>query len=137
MSLTVTATESTAMTAAVSLSVAARAEERPNRRSVRARRLRMRIASAKRPSDKIANAQPPGIDGQRRIDSAGAWENASIRDVESVHSMHLTVCVYYGVGGVSSANQRAADMRRSVQPDPAGEGCEAGLCERPLKGPGE
>src|SRR6267142_2446925 len=99
------------MTAAVSLSVAARAEKSPSRRSVRTRRLRMRMAPTKRASYKITHAQPPRIDGQRRIDSAGAWENASIRDIESVHAVHLAVCVYDGVGGVSSPNQRAADMR--------------------------
>src|SRR5713226_4580479 len=125
------------MTGAVPVSVAARADGSPSTRSVRRRRLRMRILPLKRASNEIAHTQPPGVNSQGRIDSAGARENASVCHVESVHPVHLAISVYYGIGGVSSANQRAADMSRSVQPDSARKGCETGFRERPLKRPGE
>jgi hypothetical protein len=63
------------------------------------------MASAIRPSNEIAYTQPPRINSQRRIDAAGAWENTSIHDVESVHPVHAAVCVYYGIGGIPSTNQ--------------------------------
>src|SRR6267142_2115688 len=121
MSLTVTATESTAVTAAVSLCAAARADGSPTARSARMRKLRMRISPAKSPRDEIAHAQPPGINSQRGIYPAGARENASICHVEAVDPVHLAVCTYYGIAGVSPANQGTADMGRSIQADPARE----------------
>ena len=43
------------------------------------------------PRQKVAEAQAPGINGERRINSAGARQNAAISNKDALHAMYCAV----------------------------------------------